>query len=177
MRLVLDERHHRGDRDPVVRAEGRPVRGQPLTVADEHDPALGGVVRARRVTLAHHVEVPLERDGGRALAALRRGDVDHEVPALVLAKLEPVLPRPLTDVVDHGLLVARRPSDARQRLEVPPEGAGLEPGQDGRLGGHVRLLGFLDRQMPRICFFFASNSSSLRIPWFFSCASFSSSAA
>jgi hypothetical protein len=32
-------------------------------------------------------------------------------------------------------------------------------------------------QIPRICFFFASNSSSVRIPWFFSCASCSSSAA
>ena len=68
-RLVLDQRHHRRDRDPVVGTERRPVRGQPLAVADERDAALRRVVRARRIALADDVQVPLEHHGRRALAA------------------------------------------------------------------------------------------------------------
>src|SRR4029079_1599469 len=108
----------------------------PLAVADEDDPPLGGVVRARGVTLADDVEVPLERDGRRVLPSRCRGDLDHEVATLVLPELEPVLLRPAADVLDHRLLVARRPREARQRLEMPPEARGLEPGEDGRVGCH-----------------------------------------
>ena len=129
-RLVLDQRHHGRDRDAVVGAERRAVRGQPVAVADERDATLGRVVRARRVALADHVQVPLKRDGRRGLAPRGCGDADHDVPAGVLLELEAVLAGPFANVLDHRLLVTRGTRDLRQRLEMPPERAGLEPGQD-----------------------------------------------
>ena len=126
-RLVLDQRHHGRDRDPVVGAERRPVRGQPVAVANERDAPFRRVVRARRVALAHHVQVALEHDRRRGLAARARRNADHEVPAGVLLQLESVPVGPLANVLDHRLLVPRRTRDLRQRLEVPPERARLEP--------------------------------------------------
>ena len=108
-RLVLDERHHRRDRDAVVGAERGAVRGQPLTVPHECDPPLGRVVGARRIALADHVEVPLQRHEGGALTAGRGRHPDDQVPARILLKLEAVLLGPRAHVLDHGLLVPRRP--------------------------------------------------------------------
>ncbi len=105
-RLVLAERHHRRDRDAVVGAQRRPIRGQPLAVADELDAALRRVVRARRIALADDVQVPLEHEGRRVLASRGRRDADHEVPAGVLHELETVPVRPLANVLDRGLLEA-----------------------------------------------------------------------
>ena len=105
-RPVFGERHHRGDRDAVVGAERRAVRLQPVAVADERDPPLGRVVGARRLALADHVEVALERDDRGALASRRRRDAQDEVAAGVLVELEAVLGRPGAHVLDHRLLVA-----------------------------------------------------------------------
>ena len=128
-RLVLDQRHHRGDRDAVVGAQGRPVGGQPVAVAQQDDPPLGRIVRACRVALAHHVQVTLEDEGGRSLTALTRRNANHEVPAGVLLELEPLSSGPLANVLDHRLLVTRRARDRCQRLKMRPEGARFEPGQ------------------------------------------------
>ena len=128
-RRVLDEGHHRGDGDPVVGAEGRAVGRQPVAVAHEHDPPFGRVVRAVRGALAHHVQVTLEDEGRRRLPAGRRRHADHEVPPGVLLELESVLVRPRANVLEHRLLVPRRARNRRQRLEVPPERAGLESRQ------------------------------------------------
>ena len=105
-RLVLDQRHHRRDRDAVVCAERRPVRFQPLAVADERDASLGRVVLARRVPLADHVQVALERHGGRRLTSRGRRDANHDVSPGVLLELEPVLFGPRANVLDHRLLGA-----------------------------------------------------------------------
>ena len=136
-RLVLDERHHRRDRDAVVRAERRPVRGQPVAVADELDASLRRVVRARGVAFANDVQVPLKRYGRSRLPPGSRGDAYDEVPPGILNELEAVLLGPRADVLDRRLLMPRRARDPRQRLEVPPERAGLESRQNGRLVGHV----------------------------------------
>ena len=147
-RFVLDQRHHRRDRDPVVGAEGRPVGLQPLAVANERDASLGRVVRARGVTLADHVQMALERHGGRRLAPWCRRNPDHEVSAGVLHELEAVLLDPRANVLDHRLLGARRARDLRQRLEVSPERARLEPCQHGCLGRH---LGHVSSGRVRAC--------------------------
>ena len=89
-RLVLDQRHHRGDCDAVVGAERRPLGLQPVAVADERDPPLGRIVRARRVALAHHVQMALEHHDGRRLASRRPGHTDDEVATGVLLELEPL---------------------------------------------------------------------------------------
>ena len=126
-RLVLDQSHHRRDRDPVVGAERGPVRGQPLAVAHEPDPSFGRVVLARRVALADHVQVALERHGRRSLAPRGRGHPDHEVSPGVLLKLEAVLVGPGANVLDHRFLRPRRARDPRQRLEVPQKERGSSP--------------------------------------------------
>ena len=66
---------------------------------------VGAVVGARRVALADHVEMPLQRHEGGTLTARRGRHPDDQVPARILLKLEPVLIRPRTHVLDHGLLV------------------------------------------------------------------------
>ena len=125
-RPVLDQRHHRRDRDAIVCAERGPVSLQPFAVADEHDAPLGRVVRAGGVPLAHHVEVPLEGHGRRRLASRSRRHADDQVSPLVLLKIEAVQVRPGANVLDDRLLCARRSRDPRQRSEVIPERAGLE---------------------------------------------------
>ena len=125
-RLVLDESHHRRDRDTVVGAQRRAVGGQPVTVADEDDSSFGGIVRARRVALADHVQVALEDEDGRGLPAGSRGNTYDEVASGVLLELISVLAGPSSDVLDHRLFAARRTRDRGQLLEVPPERAGLE---------------------------------------------------
>ncbi len=104
-RLVLDQRHHRRDRDPVVGAERRPVGGQPVAVADEDDPPFRRVVRTRRIALADDVQVSLEHEGRRSIAARACRNADHEVPAGVLHELETVLVGPLANVLDRRLLM------------------------------------------------------------------------
>ena len=89
-RLVLGQRHHRRDTDAVVRAERRPVGGQPVALANERDPALGGIVGAVRPTLADHVQMPLQDENRRRLPT-RAGRYAHdEVAGRVLTKLEAV---------------------------------------------------------------------------------------
>ena len=105
MGSVLDERHHRRDRHPVVRAERRAVGGQPLAVADKGNPAIGGIVREAGVALADHVEMPLEHERGRRLAAGGRGHPDDEVAAGVLFEVETMPLGPRANVIDHRLLV------------------------------------------------------------------------
>ena len=63
-RGILDQRHHRRDRNAVVGAERGAVRRQPVAVDDQLDPSLGRVVRAVGDALADHVEVALEDDQG-----------------------------------------------------------------------------------------------------------------
>ena len=149
--LVLGESHHGRDRDAVVGAERRAVGLQPLAVADERDPPFGGVVRARRVALADHVQVALEDERRRRLASGGRRYADHEVPPRVLQELEPVLVGPRPNVLDDRLLVTRRARDRRQGLEVRPEGARLEPCQRSCLNGHlVNLFPRLRRLRERL---------------------------
>ena len=93
-RFVLDQSHHRGDRDTVVGTERGAVGRQPVTVADEDDSSFGGIVRARRVALADHVQVTLEDEDGRGLPAGSRGNTYDEVASGVLLELVSVLDRP-----------------------------------------------------------------------------------
>ena len=140
-RLVLDERHHRRDRDAVVRTERRPVRPQPVAVAHKHDPPFGRVVRARRVTLADHVEMTLQDQRRRRLTAGRRGYRDDEVSPGVLPHVEAVPGSPGAHVLDDGLLLSRGARDRRQRLEVPPKRTRLEAADDGRVARHLSAPG------------------------------------
>jgi hypothetical protein len=126
-RRVLGERQHRRDPDAVVGAERRPVGGQPITLAHEDDPALGGIVWTVGPTLAHHVEMPLQYENRRRLATCGGRNAHHEVPGSVLARRETAVGRPGAYVLDHLLLVTRRPPDPGQRLEVPPAPGRLEP--------------------------------------------------
>ena len=105
-RLVLDQRHHGGDRDAVVGTERRPVRRQPVAVSDERDAPFRRVVRARRIALADDVQVALEHDRRRVLAAGSRRHSNDEVPAGVLYELETVPVGPLANVLDRRLLEA-----------------------------------------------------------------------
>ena len=105
-RLVLDQRHHRRDCNAIVGAEGRPVGGQPIAVADEDDAPFRRVVRARGIALADDVQVPLEDDGRRSFPTRACRDADDEVPAAVLLQLETVPAGPLANVLDRGLLQA-----------------------------------------------------------------------
>ena len=125
-RLVFDERHHRRDCDPVVSAQGRTVGSQPVIVADDDDSSFGRIIRARRVALADHVKVALEDEDGRRLTARSRGNAYDEVAAGVLLELVTAVAGPSSYVLDHGLLLARRTRDLRQRSEVTPERAGLQ---------------------------------------------------
>jgi hypothetical protein len=104
-RGIVDECHHRGDRHAVVCSECRSVGGQPFSVDDELDPALGRVVRAGRVAFAHHVQMALQDDGRRTLAAGGCRDADHHVPPLILLHVEAVLAGPAVDVLDRRLLL------------------------------------------------------------------------
>ena len=102
---VLGERHHRRDRDAVVRAERGALRAQPAVVADDLDPPGARIVRAVRIALADDVEVTLEDHRRRVLAARRGGDVDDEVAGRVAARLEAVHAGPRDDVGDGRLLL------------------------------------------------------------------------
>jgi hypothetical protein len=93
-RLFLGQGHHRRDADAVVGAERRPVRREPLAVADELDAAGRRIVGRVRRALAHHVQVSLEHDAARGLAARGRGDADDEVPPRALRTSSP-RPRPM----------------------------------------------------------------------------------
>ena len=135
-RLVLDEIHHRRDRDAVVSSEGRPIGREPITVDDELDPPLGGVVRTIRLPLAHHVQVPLEHDGRCGLASRGRRHVEDEVARRVLAHFVPTRLAPGADVVDHRLLVPRWTRDRRELLEVLPERARFDAAQHGCVRRH-----------------------------------------
>ena len=129
-RLVLDERHHRGDRDAVVGAESGAVGRQPVAVTEQRDPALGRIVRARGVTLAHHVQVALEDEVGRRLPTRGRRNADDKVAPRVLLELVPVATRPRADVLDHGLLGPRGTGNSSQRPEMRPERLWLQPGEN-----------------------------------------------
>ena len=135
-RLVLDQRHHRRDRDAVVGAQRRAVGGEPVAVADERDPPLGRIVRAGRVALAHHVQVALQDEGGRRLAAGRRRHADDEVAPGVLLELEAPAARPTRERARSPAPRARGPRDPRQGLEVRPEGTRLDACQHWILDRH-----------------------------------------
>ena len=87
-RFVLDQSHHRGNRDTVVGTERGAVGRQPVTVAEEDDSSFGGIVRARRVALADHVQVTLEDEDGRGLPAGSRGNTYDEVASGVLLEFD-----------------------------------------------------------------------------------------
>ena len=119
---------------------------QPVAVADEHDPPFRRVVRARRVALAHHVEMTLQDQRRRRLTAGRRGYRDDEVSPGVLPHVEAVPGSPGTHVLDDGLLLSRGARDRRQRLEVPPKRTRLESRQCRFLRCHFRAS-----SLPRAC--------------------------
>ena len=78
--LVLRGGQRGSGADPVVGAERRPVRGDPAVLEDYLDPSLAGVVRARWIPLAHHVQVRLQNDCGSRLTPVRRRYLHDDVP-------------------------------------------------------------------------------------------------
>ena len=90
-----------------VRPERRPVGLQPVPVADELDPPLRRVVGAVGLTLADHVQVPLEHDRRRPFAPGRCRHAHDEVPRVVLLQL--VTPREA-----HSLTCSMTGSSARE---------------------------------------------------------------
>jgi hypothetical protein len=80
----------------------------PVVVADDVDAPLALVVRAVRIPLADHVQVCLEDDRGRTLAAGRGRHPHDEVAGAVDGRCEAPLRRPGEDVVAHlGFLLRR----------------------------------------------------------------------
>ena len=164
-RLVLDERHHRGDRDAVVgaRASSRPrsaSRRRGRARSGPRPGRSGSTGRARRPCRG----APGATTSRGALAARRRRHADDEVAARVLLELEPVLGRPRAHVLDHRLLVPRRPRDPRQRLEVRPERDEARGPLRTVVSGHVSL------PLRRSAFCFsASNSACVIAPESRSC--------
>ena len=140
-RRVLRQRHHRRDADSVVRAERRPVGGQPVAIAHELDPALGRIIWAVRRALAHHVQVPLEDHGRSGLAPGARRYAHDHVAGCVLPEVEPVGGGPGPDVLDHRLFMERRARNPGQRLEVSPARLRFDSPQCGaHVGDHRRQL-------------------------------------
>ena len=137
-RRVLGQRHHRRDADAVIRAERRPVGGQPVAVADERDPALGRIVRATRQALADHVQMSLQDENRRRLTTRASRDAHDDVLRRILPKLESAPGSPGLDVLDHQLLVTRRSRDSGQGLELVPQSARLEACERDRPRGAVR---------------------------------------
>ena len=124
-RLVLDQRHHRRNRNAIVRAEVVPSAfSQSPSRTSTMRPSAGSFGLEGHA-LAHHVEMPLEGHDRRRLASGRRHP-DDQISPLVLLNIEAVQVRPGADVLDDRLLCARRARDPRQRSEVIPERAGLE---------------------------------------------------
>ena len=80
---VVDDGHRRRDADAVVRPERRAVGRNPVVVDANADASLARVERARRIALAHHVEVCLEDDHRRVLAAGGRGHANDDVALVV----------------------------------------------------------------------------------------------
>ena len=130
-RPVLDLRvvghgHRRRDADPVVGAERRAVGTHPVLLHADVDAPLARIERARRIALAHDVQVRLEDDDRRSLAAGRRRNADDDVPLGVDLRVERASRGPGEDVLARRSLRLRGPRDSRQLREALPEESRLE---------------------------------------------------
>ena len=97
-RRIVDQRHHRRDRDTVVGTQRGAVRRQPLAVPRQFDPAHTRVVRTVRAPLADHVEMALEDHDRCRPAPVSCGHIDHEVAGIVLPRDAAVPAGPGADV-------------------------------------------------------------------------------
>ena len=115
-----------GDADPVVGPQGRPLRLHPVAVHVDVDGVLHEVEVHVGVLLAHHVQVPLDDDGGRGLVPRGGRNLDHQVAGGVLEDLVALLLRPALDVGGDRCFVPGRARDPPDAVEMRPEEPGLQ---------------------------------------------------
>jgi hypothetical protein len=141
----LDERQHRCDANAVVGAERGACSVERVAVAPRPDGVDGEVEGDVRVLLAHHVEMRLQGERRRLLAAGRRRNPHDDVAGGIGRGGQIVRRSDGAHVLAHPLFVLRAAGDGEDMVEVAPEHRRFERADEGRgeivVGGHGDILG------------------------------------
>ena len=133
-------RQRGGNADPVVGAERRSGRLNPLARQTRTDRVPVEIVHDVPVLLAHHVEVRLQDQRRCRLAPRRGGDPEDHVAARVAGRLRPDRLADGRYERDGLLLVAGRTGDRGQRREMAPDGTGRKIRKNVAHGGTSAII-------------------------------------
>ena len=123
--LVLKDRKREGHTDAVIRAEGRPFGGDPLTldlcldrVSEEVMLCVGGLLR-------NHVHVGLHDHTFTVLITRSGGFREYNVASVVTLYVDTIVLAPLEQIFLNFLLVLRRTGNPCKAIEILPNGLWL----------------------------------------------------